>query len=55
MFLCDGNLDSLSAKTISLPGKYCIVQSYFWDLNNMDCSLGGAACMAFFWTISRGL
>ena len=42
LFLWDGNLDSLSAKAISLPGMYCMVQSYFFNLKSMHCSLGSA-------------
>ena len=41
----EGNLLSQSAKTISLPGLYCVVKLYLCKQNNMHCRSGGAGCI----------
>ena len=50
-----GSQDRASARSISLPGLYFIVQLKGWSLSNILCSLGGAATRFFNAIISNGL
>ena len=47
-----GARDNTSGSTNSLPGLYSSVQSYFYILSRILCSLGGAVVKGFFTVIS---